>query len=366
MFAHDGPLTQLVLRPLVTPVTERLRARHVSVTSVAVVSLAAGLCAALLAASGTRFSLIVGAALLALSCGADCVVTDLLRLTGSTQGVRTWLTSMLRRIKEFALLAGLAVGSARFGHDVWTLASVALAVVTFQGLGNESFRAHAAAGDRGVTSWVDIASRVRSTDWLLLAAIVMLVGQARQVLALLVVVVGALAVYGLVVRLATTWELPADRAAGERSRQLLLMADPGPLAFLVGQQDPQWSVLRRVVQTRPGWLTPQATWLVEAIVLIALVKTPEADVAPMGLLVLAVIALHRFDIGYRLRGGDNGPAGWVLIVGLGALGRALAYLVLAAATWLGGGLIALTLLWVSAFSGESSGAWAEAPQGRSG
>jgi len=77
-------------------------------------------------AAGVRRRRGIGAALVRL----DCADGQLARLTGTFSDLGGWLDAMFDRLKEYAVYAGLAIGSARSGDDVWLLAVTALVLQT--------------------------------------------------------------------------------------------------------------------------------------------------------------------------------------------------------------------------------------------
>jgi phosphatidylglycerophosphate synthase len=131
--ADDSPFTTYLVSPYSRHIA-RFGARHGwTPNAVSIASLLIGLAAALAFAAGTRPGLIAGAVLLQASFTADCVDGQLARYTGSSTSLGAWLDSMFDRIKEYAVYAGLAVGSVRgFDDDVWLLAAAALALQTYR------------------------------------------------------------------------------------------------------------------------------------------------------------------------------------------------------------------------------------------
>ena len=58
----------------------------------------------------------------------DCVDGQLARYTRTYTRLGAWLDSIFDRTKEYLVFAGLAIGAARTGNDVWLLAACAMAV----------------------------------------------------------------------------------------------------------------------------------------------------------------------------------------------------------------------------------------------
>lgn len=122
---------------LVTPYSKRLArwaaGRGIAPTTVTVGSIVLGLAAAVIFGLGGRAALVSGAVLLQLSFVADCVDGQLARYSGRISAFGAWLDAVGDRCKEYAVYAGLAVGSARgFGDPVWQLALAALALQVFR------------------------------------------------------------------------------------------------------------------------------------------------------------------------------------------------------------------------------------------
>jgi hypothetical protein len=149
------------------------------------------------------------------------------------------------------------------------------------------------------------------------------------------------------------------RALPAAQRQLVALADPGPLALVVGRQDPQLSLLRRLAATPLAAWVPPATWCIEVSAVLVITAWSDAEALPVTLAWVGVLSFHRRDVATRLRVLAVPPPQWLDVLGLGALGR-VAFVALCAATGLltaglAGGAIALGVL----FSTESSGRFAE-------
>ena len=104
--------------------------RGISPNAVTIASLVIGVAAAAAFATGERAGYVAGALLAYLAFVADCVDGQLARYTRTFSKFGAWLDSVFDRTKEYVLFAGLAIGSARAGDDVWVLAAAALALQT--------------------------------------------------------------------------------------------------------------------------------------------------------------------------------------------------------------------------------------------
>src|SRR5207249_7365686 len=67
-----------------------------------------------------------------LSFTTDCVDGQLARYTRTFSRLGAWLDSVFDRAKEYAVYAGLALGSTLGGANAWVLAAAALSLQTFR------------------------------------------------------------------------------------------------------------------------------------------------------------------------------------------------------------------------------------------
>jgi hypothetical protein len=336
---------------------------------------AAALLAGLLIATGTRTGAAVAALFLLLSVLLDRVDGMLARARRTVTAFGAWLDVTSDRLREAALVIGLAVGAAQFGTPRWGLATAVLAALALAHLAAAASRTARGWGGRPVPirlpldrvdepdlppvppppgrpvpAWLPFS--VSRGDGAVLTVVGLLVLPTDQLLAVLVVAAGASAVAGLLY-VGAPRPLPAAQA------ELLEQADPGPVARLVGRQDPQLSLVRRTLATRAAAWVPPFTWVVEsAVVLIAaVVAQPEA--LPITLAWIGVVAFHRLDIATRQRVLGSSPPAWIGAVGLGALGRSLVVVVLAVLGVLTIGLAAGAVVLGVLYAAESSGRFAE-------
>ena len=118
----------------VSPYSKRLaRAaarRGLRPNTVTVVSMALGVLAAALYAVGDRAALVAGAVVLHAALTLDLVDGQLARYAGAFSSLGAYLDAVFDRVKEYLVIAGLAVGAARSGEDLWTLATAALLLQT--------------------------------------------------------------------------------------------------------------------------------------------------------------------------------------------------------------------------------------------
>ena len=104
--------------------------RGLGPNQVTVFALCVGLAAATAFATGERAGYIAGAALLYLSFVFDCVDGQLARYTRRFSKFGAYIDSIFDRAKEYAALAGLAIGAS--SSEVWVLAAAMLTLQTFR------------------------------------------------------------------------------------------------------------------------------------------------------------------------------------------------------------------------------------------
>ena len=118
----------------VSPYSKHLaRAAHrvgLTPNQVTVTSMVLGAVAAALFAEGSRPALVLGALVAHAAFVLDCVDGQLARYAGAFSALGAYLDAVFDRVKEYLLYAGLAIGAARHGDDVWVLASLALLLQT--------------------------------------------------------------------------------------------------------------------------------------------------------------------------------------------------------------------------------------------
>lgn len=124
--ASDGFFTTHFVSPYSKHIA-RWGARHGwTPNAVTTVSVGIGALAAAAFATGERWGAVSGAVLLQAAFTFDCVDGQLARYTRTFTKLGAWLDSIFDRTKEYAVFAGLAIGAARSGDDVWLLAGAAL------------------------------------------------------------------------------------------------------------------------------------------------------------------------------------------------------------------------------------------------
>ena len=124
--ATDGFFTTFFVSPYSRYIARWAANRGWTPNGVTTLSVFIGLLAAAGFATGERWGLIAGAILLQLAFTFDCVDGQLARYTRTFTKLGAWLDSVFDRTKEYLVFAGLAIGAARTGDDVWLLAGAAL------------------------------------------------------------------------------------------------------------------------------------------------------------------------------------------------------------------------------------------------
>jgi phosphatidylglycerophosphate synthase len=123
----DGFFTTFFVSPYSKYIARWAARRGITPNAVTITSAVIGVLAAAAFATGERWGLIAGAVLLQVSFTTDCVDGQLARYTQNFSKLGAWLDSTFDRAKEWAVYAGLAIGSDR---DVWVLAAAALTLQT--------------------------------------------------------------------------------------------------------------------------------------------------------------------------------------------------------------------------------------------
>ncbi|MFF8597212.1 DUF5941 domain-containing protein [Streptomyces sp. NPDC015220] len=384
--ARDGFFTTFFISPYSRYIARWCARRGLTPNQVTTASLLTALIAAGCAATGTRGGFVAAGVLLIASFVLDCTDGQLARYSLQYSTLGAWLDATFDRAKEYAYYAGLALGAARGGDDVWALALGAMVLQTCRHVVDFSFNEanHDATANTSPTA--ALSDRLDSVGWTvwLRRMIVLPIGERWAMIAVLTalttprvtfyaLLVGcafaaAYTTAGRVLRSVTRRATRTDRAA----RALADLADSGPLAELLarfargvprhsaaylalaggalvtcsallwgaGWQTVLCAVghvlLSAAAVARPlkgplDWLVPpffRAAEYGTVLILAAQAKVNGALPAAFGL--VAAVAYHHYDTVYRIRG-DAGapPARLVRAIG-GQEGRTLLAAVLAA------------------------------------
>lgn len=247
--ARDGFFTTHFISPYSRYLARWCARRGLTPNQVTTASLLTALIAAGCAATGTRGGFVAAGVLLIASFVLDCTDGQLARYSLRYSTLGAWLDATFDRAKEYAYYAGLALGAARGGDDVWALALGAMILQTCRHVVDFSFNeanhdatALGTVSPAGPTS--GLSEKLDRVGWTVWARrmIVLPIGERWAMIAVLTalttpritfyaLLIGCAfaATYttaGRVLRSLTRKARRTDRAA----RALADLADSGPLA----------------------------------------------------------------------------------------------------------------------------------------
>lgn len=401
--SRDGFFTTYCISPYSRYLARWCARRGFTPNQVTTASLITALIAAGCAATGTRAGYVAAGLLLLFSFVLDCTDGQLARYSLQYSTLGAWLDATFDRAKEYAYYAGLALGAARGGDDVWALALGAMVLQTCRHVVDFSFNEanHDATANTSPTA--ALSGRLDSVGWTvwLRRMIVLPIGERWAMIAVLtavttpritfyVLLIGCAfaATYttaGRVLRSLTRKAQRTDRAA----QALADLADSGPLAELLGRilpsgprvvaqllavagavvlvlaawiDGPGWSVVlcavvyvlvSAEVVARPlkgalDWLVPPLFRAAEyGTVLVLAAKADVNGALPAAFGLVAAVAYHHYDTVYRIRGNAGAPPHWLVRAIGGHEGRTLLVTVLAALLTATDFKVALTALAVA-------------------
>ncbi|MFD7444943.1 DUF5941 domain-containing protein [Streptomyces sp. NPDC059909] len=408
--ARDGFFTTFCISPYSRYIARWCARRGLTPNQVTTASLITALIAAACAATGTRGGYVAAGVLLLFSFVLDCTDGQLARYSLQYSTMGAWLDATFDRAKEYAYYAGLALGAARGGDDVWALALGAMILQTCRHVVDFSFNEanHDAVSNTSPTA--ALSDKLDSVGWTVWVRrmIVLPIGERWAMIAVLTAVATPRIVFyallvgcafaatyttaGRVLRSLTRKARRTDRAA----TALAELADSGqlaesfaaafarvarplpgfaPLVVAVGggaavvtaagvtDVGSWWPVVAAVLYVatsgfavaRPlkgalDWLVPPVFRAVEYGVILLLAARSEVNGAlPAAFGLVAAVAYHHYDTVYRIRGGTGAPPAWLVRTIGGHEGRTLAVAVLAAllASHGTGFTVALTVLAVA-------------------
>ncbi|MFG1811023.1 DUF5941 domain-containing protein [Streptomyces sp. NPDC049040] len=382
--ARDGFFTTHCISPYSRYLARWCARRGLTPNQVTTASLLVALIAAGCAATGTRAGFVAAGVLLLGSFVLDCTDGQLARYSLQYSTLGAWLDATFDRAKEYAYYAGLALGAARGGDDVWALALGAMVLQTCRHVVDFAFNEanHDATGNTSPTA--ALSDKLDSVGWTVwvrrmvvlpigerwaLIAVLTAVSTPRITFVVLLVGCALAACYttaGRVLRSLTRKARRTDRAA----RALDDLADSGPLAEILS------GVLRPLARRAPAFaapavallaacgvvataaLAPHGSWypvLVAAVyavasafavalplkgaldwlvppmfrageygTVLALAAVSEVNGAlPAAFGLVAAVAYHHYDTVYRIRGGAGAPPRAVVRFAGGHEGRTL-------------------------------------------
>ncbi|WP_234043057.1 DUF5941 domain-containing protein [Streptomyces marianii] len=406
--ARDGFFTTFCISPYSRYLARWCARRGLTPNQVTTASLITALIAAAAAATGTRGGFVAAGVLLILSFVLDCTDGQLARYSLQYSTLGAWLDATFDRAKEYAYYAGLALGAARGGDDVWALALGAMVLQTCRHVVDFSFNEanHDATGNTSPTA--ALSDRLDNVGWTVWVRrmIVLPIGERWAMIAVLTAVTTPRIVFyalligcafaaayttaGRVLRSLTRKARRTDRAA----QALADLADSGPLAEgfaaafrgaarrLPALAPPAIAVTGAAAVTLTAWLAPYGSpwtavaalayaltsglavarplkgsldWLVPPVFRAAeygtiLILAARADVngaLPAAFGLVAAVAYHHYDTVYRIRGGTGAPPHWLVRAVGGHEGRTLAVALLATLLGAPQFTIALTVLAVA-------------------
>ncbi|CAL9358359.1 hypothetical protein SUDANB6_00613 [Streptomyces sp. enrichment culture] len=243
--ARDGFFTTFFISPYSRYLARWCARRGLTPNQVTTASLLTALIAAGCAATGTRGGFAAAGLLLLLSFVLDCTDGQLARYSLQYSTLGAWLDATFDRAKEYAYYAGLALGAARGGDDVWALALGAMVLQTCRHVVDFSFNEanHDATANTSPTA--ALSDKLDSVGWTVWVRrmIVLPIGERWAMIAVLTAATtprvtfyallagcALAATYttaGRVLRSLTRKARRTDRAAGA----LADLADSGPLAL---------------------------------------------------------------------------------------------------------------------------------------
>ncbi|MEU9378151.1 DUF5941 domain-containing protein [Streptomyces sp. NPDC048255] len=385
--SRDGFFTTFFISPYSRYIARWCARRGLTPNQVTTASLVTALVAAGCAATGERWGYVAAGVLLLVSFVLDCTDGQLARYSLQYSTMGAWLDATFDRAKEYAFYAGLALGAARNGDDVWALALGAMILMTCRHVVDFSFNEanHDATANTSPTA--ALSDKLDSVGWTVWVRrmIILPIGERWAMIAVLTAVTTPRIVFyallvgcafgalyttaGRVLRSLTRKATRTDRAA----RALADLADSGVLAWTGGPRpgkrpdraavwlaaagavlmaggavtldfgDP-WlagtavaylafsgAALARPLKGPLDWLIPPFFRFAEYVTVLTLAaKSDVPGALPAAFGLVAAVAYHHYDTVYRIRGGSGAPPHWLVRATGGHEGRVLLTVVLAA------------------------------------
>ncbi|MCK8432864.1 CDP-alcohol phosphatidyltransferase family protein [Streptomyces sp. D2-8] len=267
--SRDGFFTTYCISPYSRYIARWCARRGLTPNQVTTASLLTALIAAGCAATGTRGGFVAAGVLLIASFVLDCTDGQLARYSLQYSTLGAWLDATFDRAKEYAYYAGLALGAARGGDDVWALALGAMVLQTCRHVVDFSFNEAnhdaTALGEMSLASpTAALSDKLDSVGWTVWVRrmIVLPIGERWAMIAVLTAVTtpritfyalligcafaAAYTTAGRVLRSLTRKARRTDRAAGA----LADLADSGPLAQGFAE------AFKKAARKLPGFTAP--------------------------------------------------------------------------------------------------------------
>jgi phosphatidylglycerophosphate synthase len=384
--SRDGFFTTYCISPYSRYLARWCARRGLTPNQVTTASLFTALIAAGCAATGTRAGYVAAGVLLLCSFVLDCTDGQLARYSLQYSTLGAWLDATFDRAKEYAYYAGLALGAARGGDDVWVLALGAMVLQTGRHVVDFSFNEANHDAKSNTSPTAALSDKLDSVGWTVWVRrmIVLPIGERWAMIAVLTAVTTPRIVFyalligcalaacyttaGRVLRSLTRRATRTDRAA----QALADLADSGPLAQIFSRlvRGPRsalpliaflggtavvatsllapvgswWPAVAAVVQavcagvavSRPlkgalDWLVPPVFRAAEYLTVLVLAARSDVNGAlPAAFGLVSAVAYHHYDTVYRIRGGTGAPPRWLVRTVGGHEGRTLVVAVLAA------------------------------------
>ncbi|WP_461030821.1 CDP-alcohol phosphatidyltransferase family protein, partial [Streptomyces sparsus] len=186
---RDGFFTTFCVSPYSRHLARWCARRGLTPNQVTTASLFTALVAAGCAATGTRAGFVAAGVLLLLSFVLDCADGQLARYALKYSTLGAWLDATFDRAKEYAYYAGLALGAARAGDDVWALALGAMVLQTARHVVDFSFNEanRPEDGSPAASPAAALSERLNSVGWTVWARrmIVLPIGERWALIAVL-------------------------------------------------------------------------------------------------------------------------------------------------------------------------------------
>ncbi|MBT2530373.1 CDP-alcohol phosphatidyltransferase family protein, partial [Streptomyces sp. ISL-99] len=385
--SRDGFFTTFCVSPYSRYLARWCARRGFTPNQVTTASLITALIAAGCAATGTRGGYVAAGVLLLFSFVLDCTDGQLARYSLQYSTMGAWLDATFDRAKEYAYYAGLALGAARGGDDVWALALGAMVLQTCRHVVDFSFNEANHDAESNTSPTAALSDKLDSVGWTVWVRrmIVLPIGERWAMIAVLTAVTTPRIVFyallagcalaalyttaGRVLRSLTRKARRTDRAA----QALADLADSGPVAQAVAARGPHlkgawtapvlavvgaaalvataltqpfgsvqvivaavfYAVLSGTAVARPlkgalDWLVPPVFRAAEYGTILILAARSEVNGAlPAAFGLVSAVAYHHYDTVYRIRGGTGAPPQWLVRTIGGHDGRTLVVVVLA-------------------------------------
>jgi phosphatidylglycerophosphate synthase len=344
----DGLFTTLCVSSYSRYLARWCARRGLTPNVVTTLSLLIALAGAGAAISGTRPGYIIAALALYFSFVLDCVDGQLARYSLTFSRIGSWLDATFDRVKEYAVFAGLAIGSTRHGHNVWLLACLAMALQTIRHHVDFAFhegQRTEAATETSSSTKVTAAPPppVKTPVYWAKKAVILPIGERWAMIAILTAIFTpkvtflALLIWGVFALAYIT----AGRVA--RSIRQSAPRSSAALDALAAMCD-SIGVPRSLLRHPLAWLVPPTVQGLSYLVFILVAQFHAHATLPAMFGLLGAIIYHQYDIVYRIRAGAGAPPSRLTLALLTQPGRFVLVLILLFALSGGSCTLAIALL----------------------